>query len=289
MVVTLTATAKNWLAINAGVNNCFSPSGVSYVVDGASRTGSTGDVVNALYVSHLIGLDNAIITAGMDYIGFKIINGGVDLTMGSNIPGLIDGDVKFAYANDGTTSGIPAYCAAITGVAFTSTPTGATIYIDGSTTSSGTTPATITGLATGSHTYKLTYSGYVDATGPFTIVTDQVTNVDVTLIEKGAVFISSTPPGASIYINNAIQSDVTPATIAGLAPGSYTYKLRLSGYRQATGTFIITSGGTTPVSVTLTVEAEEAGMGLLMVGLIFGTLLMGKKKKKEDEKKLIYY
>ena len=112
MVVTLTTAAKNWLAINAGVSNCFSHSGVSYVVDATPRTGSTGDVVNALYVSHLLGLDTTVVSAGMDYSGIKALNGGVDLTMGSNIPGVYDGDVKWAYANDGTTSGISAYCVA---------------------------------------------------------------------------------------------------------------------------------------------------------------------------------
>ena len=113
MVVTLIDAAKNWLAINAGVNNCFSPTEVVYQLpdETTPRTGSTGDVVNAFWAVHAAGLDTAQIVAEMDYIGFKIINGGVDLTMGSNIPGLIDGDVKFAYANDGTTSGIPAYCA----------------------------------------------------------------------------------------------------------------------------------------------------------------------------------
>lgn len=276
MVVTLTTAAKNWLAMNAGVNNCFSPSGVSYTdAEGVSRTGSTGDIVNAFWVANAVGLGTAPIIANTNYNQFIAINGGT---------GIGFDDIQFAYQNDGST--YPAYCAAITGVTFTSTPAGATIYIDGSTTSSGTTPATITGLATGSHTYKLTYSGYVDATGPFTIVTDQVTGVNVTLIQTGEVFISSTPVGASIYINNVIRSEITPATIAGLAPGSYIYKLHLSGYRQATGTFIITSGGTATVSEILTIQAEEAGMGLIMVGLIFGALLLGKKKEEEKEKSI---
>lgn len=279
MVVTLTTTAKNWLATHAGVGNCFSPSGVSYTLPDthAVMTGSTGDVVNAFFVAHLVGLDTApaIIIANTDYNGFKAINGGTDIGFD---------DVNFAYTNDGATSGISAYCAVVTGASFTSTPTGASIYIDGSVTSSGTTPATITGLTVGTHTYKLTYIGYVDKTGSFVIVADTVTPVDVTLIQKGDVFISSTPPGASIRINNVIQTGVTPQTITGLAPGSYTYKLNLHGYEEARGTFIIISGQTTTVTVTLRVEAREAGMaGLLIVGLALGTILMAKKEKEKKK------
>ncbi len=101
MVVTLTTEAKNWLAMNAGVGNCFSPTGVSYTdADNIPHTGSTGDVVNAFMVAHLVGNDIAIIIAGMDYTHFKTINGGVDIGFD---------DVNFAYTNDGSGS-LPAYC-----------------------------------------------------------------------------------------------------------------------------------------------------------------------------------
>lgn len=113
MVVTLTTAAKNWLAINAGIDNCFSPTGISYKdPEGVSHTGSTGDVVNAFRAGFMVDLTTAKIIADMDYVGIKALNGGVDLTMGTSTPGVIDGDVKWAYANDGTTSGIPAYCVA---------------------------------------------------------------------------------------------------------------------------------------------------------------------------------
>ena len=278
MAVTLTTAAKNWLAINAGVSNCFSPTGVSYAdAQGVSHTGSTGDVVNAFFVGHLVGADTAIIIASTNYNGFKTINGGVDLGFD---------DVNFGYNNDGTTSGIPAYCAPQTGASFTSTPTGALIYIDHSTTSSGTTPATITPLSVGTHAYKLTYSGYVDATGSFAVVANTVTPVSVTLIQKGDVLISSTPVGASIYINNIIQDSVTPATITGLAPGLYHYKLDLRSYREATGTFTITPGGTATVTVTLTRGAAEASIGgLLILGLAVG-YIVSKLKKKPEKKEI---
>lgn len=108
-------------------------------------------------------------------------------------------------------------------------------------------------------------------------------NVDVTLVQTGDVFISSIPPGASIYINNVIRPEITPVTIIGLAPGTHEYKLVLQGYRQVTGTFIIISGQIIPVTETLTIIVAEAGIGgLLIAGLAFGFLLTAMKEKKES-------
>lgn len=110
MVATLTTAAKNWLAINAGSgapNYCFSPSGVSYVVWNKNTSsfdthiGSTGDVLNAYYASHLVGRNNDLIIAGMDYIGLKALNGGVDI--GTD-------DVNFVYTNDGSPPTELTYC-----------------------------------------------------------------------------------------------------------------------------------------------------------------------------------
>ncbi len=103
MVVTLTTAAKNWLAINAGTGSCFAPSGVLYQdAEGISHTGNTGDIVNAFFTAHLVGMDTAIIIAGTDYTGFKTINGGVDIGFD---------DVNFAYTNDGEPITEPTYCA----------------------------------------------------------------------------------------------------------------------------------------------------------------------------------
>lgn len=112
MVVTLTDAAKNWLAINAGTGECLAPSGVSYTdAEGALHTGSTGDIVNAFWVANSVGYSTAPIIAGMNYAGFKAINGGVDITIGTSDPLVIDGDVKWAYANDGSPIGESLYCA----------------------------------------------------------------------------------------------------------------------------------------------------------------------------------
>ena len=377
MVVTLTTAAKNWLATNAGVSNCFSPTGVSYSdAEGVSRTGSTGDVVNAFFVGHLVGLDTAIIVAGTNYNGFKVINGGADVGFD---------DVNFAYTNDGTTPGTPAYCYispanivatsitpsvatcvapcnltvditwtnnggtsgtftptmtldgtpvamapealgaglsttkmfTVTGLAagnhdvcanpntlpcativvsappanatFTSTPSGASIYIDGGETPVGTTPTTVTALSAGLHTYRLTYVGcYSEPTGEFTTVAGSTVDVSVTF-DTSARF-ESTPSGARIWIDGVNKGVDTPGVVTGITPGIHTYTLKKSGYTNAEGNFtaILCQRVNTPANLS---RLQEAGMGpIIMGGLIVGALLFGKKEKekrvvKEKEKR----
>lgn len=93
---------KNWLAQYAGINNCFSSSGISYNdPDGISHTGSTGDVVNAFYVANFLGKKDVNIINNTNYNTVKTINGNNDIT---------NDDVKFAYDNDGNPSNEAKYC-----------------------------------------------------------------------------------------------------------------------------------------------------------------------------------
>jgi hypothetical protein len=121
MVVTLTRAARNWLAINAGVDNCFASSNVTYNnMEGIQQTGGTGDVVLAFWTAHNIATtegnpakDNVDIKNGMTYVLFKYMNNGVDITLG--IPGGTGddmGDADWAYNSDGHVEAtLPLYCA----------------------------------------------------------------------------------------------------------------------------------------------------------------------------------
>ena len=98
----LTTSLKDWLAANAGVGSCFAPAGISYTdPDGIARIGSTGDVLNAFVVAHMVGKDAVIIIAGTNYTQLKVINEGNDTTVD---------DVAFAYGNDGDPATEPKYC-----------------------------------------------------------------------------------------------------------------------------------------------------------------------------------
>lgn len=107
-MVTLTTRSKNWLAINAGIDNCFAPAGVAYTdPDGFPHVESTDRVVNAFYVAHQLGLETAKIIANTDYIGFTAINNNVDIDME---------DIDWAYNSSNhqppeVPSTLPQYCA----------------------------------------------------------------------------------------------------------------------------------------------------------------------------------
>jgi len=142
-----------------------------------------------------------------------------------------------------------------------SMPLSAEIFIDGID-QNLTTPATITNLPVGSHTVKLTKTGYQEWTGTVTIVAGATQYINPTLpplTTTGSLEITTIPPGARVYLDGTDQQKVTPATITNLTAGSHPYKLVLSGYTDATGTATIEAGKTTLLTVTLKkAEAEAA-------------------------------
>lgn len=101
----ITDELKDWLASNAGISNCYSPGSIDYTdPDGVARQGSTGDVLNAFTVAHLVGKDSAVIIANTNYTQLRTINGNNDVTIT---------DVAFVYNNDGDPAGEPKYCAGV--------------------------------------------------------------------------------------------------------------------------------------------------------------------------------
>lgn len=105
--MTLTTAGKDWLTINAGVNNCFSPTGVTFLdADGVQFTAGTKDVVISFIGAHMVGRNDAIIIANTSYNGFKAINGNLDL---------VYSDVTWVYNSDGHTGAtLPLYCTPMT-------------------------------------------------------------------------------------------------------------------------------------------------------------------------------
>ncbi|GAH25247.1 unnamed protein product [marine sediment metagenome] len=69
MAVETNETAKNWLATNAGVGNCFATSGVSYfTVEGDPKTGGTFIVLTFLQTAGLLdATKNNVIVNGKSY------------------------------------------------------------------------------------------------------------------------------------------------------------------------------------------------------------------------------
>ena len=110
----LTSSGKDWLARNAGVNNCFASSGVSYKdLEGNWHTGSTTDVAAMLAVAALLGYPYTTkeIVNGKSYEDFKSANDDYDIDIE---------DVKTVY--DLQEAETP-YCAAAATPTPTVTPT----------------------------------------------------------------------------------------------------------------------------------------------------------------------
>lgn len=61
-------------------------------------------------------------------------------------------------------------------------------------------------------------------------------------ITTGTIYLSSLPGGADIYFENNKTGKTTPDSLTSVLPGSYTIKLRLSGYAEETVLVNIGSG-----------------------------------------------
>jgi hypothetical protein len=101
-----------------------------------------------------------------------------------------------------------------------------------------------------------TYMGgdiVIGGAGPYTLkVTEAPTTVTqaamaavppVNVPATGALSVTTNPAGATVFIDGT-QRGVSPTTIPGLAPGSHTLLLKMTGYNDLTATVTITAGQT---------------------------------------------
>ncbi len=93
-------------------------------------------------------------------------------------------------------------------ISFISSPSSANIFLD-NILQAATTPAMITSVPAGSHTYVLRLSGYNDATGTATVISGQTMNVSVTLSPVSfAVWITSMGGISAIKGNMAAVGNI---------------------------------------------------------------------------------
>jgi hypothetical protein len=142
-------------------------------------------------------------------------------------------------------------------ISVTSLPVGASLYVD--TIYEGYTNQIVGNLAVGTHTVTLKKSGYKDYSQTATVYNAQTTSLSVTLSPlssptTGDLDVSSTPTGASVYLNGAYQGETRssgPLYITSLVPGTYTTVLKKSGYQDYTTTVNIVAGTTAQVAAVL--------------------------------------
>ena len=157
-------------------------------------------------------------------------------------------------------------------ISVTSNPSYASVYIDSAyygTTNPGH-ALVANNIAAGSHTVKVTLAGYDDSVSTVTVNSGQTTTVDANLAgtapNTGEITISSSPTGATVYLNN-VNKGITPVTLSDLIPGGYTVTLELSGYTTWSEVIQVNSGATSTVSAKLspTATATQSPAPLLPV------------------------
>jgi len=242
------------------------PSNAEIFIDGADQGVKTPFTVTDLPVG--------IHTFALKLAGYNDTAGSVTVAGGSTIQ-------VYAELSPSTPTTGSLYIASVPGEA--------EIFIDG-VDQTVKTPSTITNLTPGSHTVKLTKTGYTDFTGSVTITAGTTSYLSATLTILpgiGTLEISSTPAGARVFIDGADAEKVTPATITNLSSGDHTYKLVLSGYKDATGTSTIEAGKTTTVSVPMTKTEAKVGagtiLGISLLGLgVLGAVVIATREKKPE-------
>lgn len=139
-----------------------------------------------------------------------------------------------------------------------SNPAGAGLYIDGI--YEGETNQVVGNLRAGSHTIVLKMAGYQIWSNTYQVNSGQTTFVNAALVpiqspQTGDLQVSSTPSGASVYLNGNYQGITSqnegPLDVIGLSPGTYNVVLKKTGYQDYTTSVKIVVGQTSQVLATL--------------------------------------
>ena len=123
-----------------------------------------------------------------------------------------------------------------------SNPNGASVYLDGSNTSSGTTPLILENLLGGYHTVVFKYPGKADCTVQPFVYVDQTVFATCKMEDlTGSIYCSSFPTGAAIYVDD-VYKGVTNITVRDVLPGTHTVRLELTGYEVYTKEVTVSAG-----------------------------------------------
>ncbi len=132
-----------------------------------------------------------------------------------------------------------------------STPQGAQVQIDGHSDPSYVTPFLLPGLAPGQHTIIVSKSGYSSDTRSVAIASGNKTSLVVHLAQLVATLaVSSSPSGASIFIDGRDVGKTTPAQVS-VDKGQHVVLVRKMGYLDETASPQFVLGQTVSLSPVL--------------------------------------
>ena len=136
-------------------------------------------------------------------------------------------------------------------VVIKSKPTGAQVKINGEPT------WTVTPfqkpLKPGQYSFELTQSLYQPYKGNFVIVAGKTITEEISLVSNfGSLSVSTTPEqGASIYIDDKLEEQITPARFDQLPPGDYQLTIAKEFYETVSREFAVQKGDETALNIDL--------------------------------------
>jgi len=98
-------------------------------------------------------------------------------------------------------------------------------------------------------TATTTVAGTPAAT-PATNITTPLPETTTPMPVSGYLFVSSSPGGAGVYIDNAYEG-ITPVNLSGISSGTHAIRLAMNGYADYVTTVTVTGGSTVAVSGSL--------------------------------------
>ncbi len=158
-----------------------------------------------------------------------------------------------------------------------STPSGAAIFLDGSA-ANRTTPATLQNVTAGSHTVKLRLTGYSEWQSSVNVTSGGKTQISATLLPaKGNIFVTSTPSGAMIYLDNSASGETTPDTLFDISVGQHAVTTYLATYQASPQQVNVIDKQTVlvnftllPITANVTIESFPSGADILIDGTSTG-------------------
>ncbi|MFV9676140.1 MAG: PEGA domain-containing protein [Methanosarcinales archaeon] len=138
-------------------------------------------------------------------------------------------------------------------VKVTSSPSGASVYLDG--TYKGTTTLTINDVSPGKHTIRVSREGCEDRSTSVQVTAGDTAYVSLSLScppapKNGYIRVTSSPSSAEVRMDGAYKGTTT-VTISNVPVGWHRITLSLSGYHSQSQDVDVSAGSTSYVDITL--------------------------------------
>ncbi len=190
-----------------------------------------------------------------------------------------------------------------------SSPSGALIWLDGKNTGKNT-PELLESLSAGKHSVLLKLDGYEDVSREVDVTSSRRTECNLKLskksspvqtpaIQTGMLKVSSSPSGASIWLDGKNTGKSTPEILEEIVAGSHKIVLKLDGYKDGSKQISVVSGKRAECSIKLTQKPQSVqpsvsstkrdftetvlGINMKMVYVKGGTFRMGATLEQGDD------